>query len=130
MDIARALAYMHNKCVIHRDLKPSNILLTASGRVKVSIFKPTEETGTSRYMAPEVIRNEEYNSSVDIYSFGLILYTLCESLKTIPKFRRLKKRHPLKMLIEDCWSSIPNLRPSAMDVIESLELTYFNKCCG
>lgn len=65
MDIANAMAYLHSRNVIHRDLKPANILLTRDHRVKIADFgmsvantgqELTAETGTYRYMAPEVRR--------------------------------------------------------------------------
>lgn len=88
-DIAKGIAYLHNRkpeCIIHRDLKPNNILLTTSFRAKIGDFgisciRPTNdeaynmtsETGTYRYMAPEVLMHKEYNAKVDIWSFGMIL---------------------------------------------------------
>jgi len=89
-DISRGLAYLHNRkpqCIIHRDLKPSNILLTQSYKAKIADFgisclqvnsnesyKMTGETGTYRYMAPEVLKHQDYSCKVDIWSFGMILY--------------------------------------------------------
>lgn len=79
------MAYLHSRNVIHRDLKPSNILLTREHRTKISDFgmsvantgqELTAETGTYRYMAPEVIRHEKYSSNADVYSFGLCLWQL------------------------------------------------------
>lgn len=91
-DMARGLAYLHNRrpyAIIHRDLKPSNILLTTSLKAKIADFgissiKPvadefyqmTGETGTYRYMAPEVLRSEKYNCKVDIWSIGMLVYAL------------------------------------------------------
>ncbi len=88
-DIAKGLAYLHNRkpeCIIHRDLKPNNILLTTSFKAKIGDFgisclrtsndeayNMTSETGTYRYMAPEVLMHKEYNAKVDIWSFGMIL---------------------------------------------------------
>lgn len=89
-DISKGLAYLHNRkphCIIHRDLKPSNILLTSSYKAKIADFgisslqaqssecyKMTGETGTYRYMAPEVMKHMNYNTKVDIWSFGMIVY--------------------------------------------------------
>ena len=95
-DIAKGLAYLHNRkpeCIIHRDLKPNNILLTTSFRAKIADFgisciRPTSdeaynmtsETGTYRYMAPEVLMHKEYNAKVDIWSFGMILLFMFSQL--------------------------------------------------
>lgn len=85
LDIANGMAYLHSRNVIHRDLKPSNILLTSENRAKIADFgmsiantgqELTAETGTYRYMAPEVIRHESYSSNADVYSFGICLWQL------------------------------------------------------
>ena len=92
IELAQALAYLH-QCkppIIHRDLKPDNILLADNGSIKLADFglskiclsegrgqyQMTGETGTLQYMAPEVMRSEHYNKSVDIYSFALVLWFL------------------------------------------------------
>tara|TARA_B100000405_G_scaffold301794_2_gene263787 strand:- start:39 stop:689 length:651 start_codon:yes stop_codon:yes gene_type:complete len=91
-DIARGISYLHNRKpigIIHRDLKPSNILLSRSFTAKIADFgisalkaTPAEnyahtgETGTYRYMAPEVLRSQSYNCKVDIWSFGMLVYAM------------------------------------------------------
>ena len=91
-DIAKGLAYLHNRkpqCIIHRDLKPSNILLTASFKAKIAdfgisslqsksneIYEMTGETGTYRFMAPEVMEHSNYSTKVDIWSFGMVIYNI------------------------------------------------------
>ncbi|XP_055825676.1 integrin-linked protein kinase 1-like isoform X3 [Solanum dulcamara] len=91
MDIARGMNYLHEhkEAIIHRDLEPSNILRDDTGHLKVADFgvskllkvtkrfkeeKPlTYEDSYRRYVAPEVFRNEEYDTKVDVFSFALIL---------------------------------------------------------
>ncbi len=90
-EIADAMAYLHTNHILHRDLKPDNILITKSFHVKVIDFglscfigtggnrsghELTAETGTYRWMAPEVIRHASYSFPADVYSFGVVLWQL------------------------------------------------------
>eukprot|EP00438_Fugacium_kawagutii_P009283 Skav235233 [mRNA] locus=scaffold3995:227836:230119:+ [translate_table: standard] len=81
-----ALAYLHGLShpIIHRDLKPLNMFLTRNlearggnvGNLKVNDRAPKMSggVGTWRYMAPEVVRYEQYDEKIDIYAFALIMY--------------------------------------------------------
>ncbi|CAN1321806.1 Serine/threonine-protein kinase STY13 [Linum perenne] len=87
LDIARAMECLHSHGIIHRDLKPENLLLTADHRtIKLADFglareeslteMMTAETGTYRWMAPEVLKKKHYNHKVDAYSFAIVLWEL------------------------------------------------------
>ena len=81
-----ALSLCNQQNIIHRDIKPANIFVSQYGDYKLGDFGiariveksngASTKTGTSDYMAPEVFRGENYDSSVDIYSLGLVLYRL------------------------------------------------------
>lgn len=83
--IADALAYIHSKGVAHRDLKPENILVDSEFRVKIADFGYAKiadnhcrtHRGTKGYIAPEIIRREEYDGfKADLFALGVILYIL------------------------------------------------------
>ena len=86
IDICKALETCHKKNIIHRDIKPQNIFISDNGDFKLGDFgiaRTMEKTtggmskkGTYKYMAPEVFKGENYDSTVDIYSLGIVLYSL------------------------------------------------------
>jgi len=81
-----ALKYVHSNFVIHRDIKLENIYLSGEGEIKIGDFgwaihnpknlKGAEVVGTRCYMAPEILKGEEYDHSVDIWSLGIVAYEM------------------------------------------------------
>ncbi len=85
--IAEGLQYLRTQNIVHRDLKPHNLLLTKDKKVvKIADFgfarilgsEALEATvcGSPLYMAPEVLRGDQYNSKADLWSVGIILYEI------------------------------------------------------
>lgn len=85
-DLAMALIYCRKLNIIHRDVKPENIFVSRFGDFKLGDFgiareqahtmSNMSEKGTYSYMAPEIYKGEKYDSSIDIYSLGIVLYKL------------------------------------------------------
>lgn len=86
IDMCKALEYCQKLNIIHRDIKPENIFVSRFGEFKLGDFgiaRELERTmsgmskkGTYSYMAPEMYKGEQYDSRVDIYSLGIVLYRL------------------------------------------------------
>ena len=85
-DLAMALIYCRKLNIFHRDVKPENIFVSRFGDFKLGDFGIAREQahtmsnmskkGTYSYMAPEIYKGEKYDSSIDIYSLGIVLYKL------------------------------------------------------
>lgn len=81
-DLASALILCERKHVIHRDIKPANIMISKEGNFKLGGFEELPSMvsdmvmGTTPYQAPEVVHEEKYDHTSDIYSLGIILYWL------------------------------------------------------
>ena len=156
-DILRGLIYIHNRkphTLIHRDIKPTNILLTNSKVAKITDFglskfynlkivhsndnlvglerrdnyvDLTNNVGTERYMAPEIIQSQEYDSKSDIYSCGILLYELFENKRYIPGSKlswywcpkKLRDIINSRMLCDD-----KNLRYDALNVLKLINRVY------
>ncbi len=136
VQVADAMKFIHSKGFIHRDLKSSNILFDEESWVcKVSdmgVCCPTceatsGETGTYRWMAPEVIMHQRYGTPVDVYSYGVVLWEVV--VKELPfndmspiqaafavAKHGMRPKLPddtperLRCLINKCWCDDPQSR--------------------
>jgi serine/threonine protein kinase len=86
ISLAHGMAYIHSQGVVHRDVKPENIIFDEEGCAKIVDFgiaceeaycdPLANDTGTFRWMAPEMMKHKTYGRKVDVYSFGLILWEM------------------------------------------------------
>jgi len=156
--LAQGMNHLHKSRppIIHRDLKPANLLIDFNGTLKIADFglakiRPdpeqseteaflmTGETGSYRFMAPEVFRHEEYTETVDVYSYAMIFYYMLRStppwaglsgLDAVTKAavdgeRPLIQRNVderLSTLLKRCWDENPRARPSFEDIIRCLNI--------
>jgi serine/threonine protein kinase len=92
LEMADALDCAHGQGVVHRDLKPANVLLTQDGHAKIADFgvaklNLADQTlggrvlGTPSYMSPEQLNGEAVDGRSDIFSLGVVLYTILTGYK-------------------------------------------------
>eukprot|EP00803_Ostreobium_quekettii_P009708 evm.model.scf_2298.2 EVM.evm.TU.scf_2298.2 scf_2298:14531-21144(-) len=93
--IAEGIMHLHKNGIAHRDIKPSNIMLlddTPDAQVKIVDYDLAKEDyspqwlgccpcGTTDFMAPEIVNQQDYTQSIDMWSLGCVLYVmLCGSV--------------------------------------------------
>jgi predicted ATPase len=93
LDLCDALTRSHRLDIIHRDLKPSNVLIAADGTPRLTDFgaaymrgkeRLTEGNaivGTTEYLSPEILRGEEVDARVDIWSLGVLLFEMLTRIR-------------------------------------------------
>jgi len=150
--IAQGMEYLHkfDPPVLHRDLKSANILLGNNGtRLAIADFglaryqavpgkKMTAETGSYRWMAPEVIRHEIYGKPCDVYSFAIMAWEMLTyripfdnmmPVEAAFAVAREAKRPPIpsscpspvSQMLTACWSQDANHRPTFAALCVALE---------
>ncbi|ELP87179.1 tyrosine kinase, putative, partial [Entamoeba invadens IP1] len=161
LDSSKGISYLHENGIIHRDIKPDNILvftldpatniiakLTDFGSARnvntmITDMTFTKGIGTPVYMAPEVLKQEKYTKSADVYSFSITMYECfgwSEAYNTkrfhfswnIAEFvvsgNRLERREEIPEeiyeMIQMCWNQNPRDRCTIQSVIYCLQI-YF-----
>jgi len=148
--IAGAMDHLHSKKILHRDLKSANVLVAEDGRLVVADFglvrycqsdeqaNMTAETGSYRWMAPEVIRHEPYGTGCDVYSFGVLCWEMLSYSIPFPQHtpvevalsvatKGMRPEIPahspsvLVDLIEQCWQQQALRRPSFAKVCSRID---------
>ncbi|KAJ1808335.1 hypothetical protein LPJ56_006119, partial [Coemansia sp. RSA 2599] len=129
-EISCALHYLHTAHgIIHRDVKPENIFMDAQGHVCLGDFnaatwiKSGEErklhgvTGTTSYMAPELLLRQGYSFSVDWWSLGVVMYECIYGRRPFRKQDHGGSRERLKTAILRENIVIPDDRSVSVDCI-------------
>ena len=142
-DVARALAYSHERSVVHRDIKPDNVLLSGGTAVvtdfgiakAISAARTDQQSGTltqlgtslgtPAYMSPEQAAGDpQVDHRADIYSLGCMAYEL---LTGKPPF---SDRAPARMLaahISEAPVQVASLRPDVPPALDQLVMRCLEK---
>lgn len=148
LDVARGMAYVHGLGLIHRDLKSDNLLIFSDKSIKIADFGVarievqtegmTPETGTYRWMAPEMIQHRPYTQKVDVYSFGIVLWELITGMLPFQNMTAVQAAFAvvnkgvrpivpndclpvLGEIMTRCWDANPDVRPPFIEVVRMLE---------
>jgi serine/threonine protein kinase len=136
-NLLRPLAYMHKHEIMHRDLKLENILMASDDdetRIKIADFgfacKMTPENlsmncGTPGYFAPEVAHKQPYGAKADVFSVGVILYSLLTGKppfygRTVEEILARNRKGTINFEAQD-WENISN---DAQDLVRLLTELY------
>jgi eukaryotic-like serine/threonine-protein kinase len=131
--LLEALQYAHDRGVWHRDIKPANILVMESGRVKVTDFgiariessmltQVGAIMGTPGFIAPEMYLGNVFDSRVDVFAAGVVLYQLLSG--TLPFVGSAEK-----VMFKVCYETplppsvagrLPSLQPFDAVVMQAL----------
>jgi len=132
--IVDGVEYLHEIGIVHRDLKPTNIGISGSGssiQAKILDFgysryvnpsqKLVDIAGTRKYFAPELVRGEAYDMSVDVWCIGVLAYNILTGLypfvgDTAEEVLR-NIAHAHYAVTDDAWKS---LSPEAKDFVRKL----------
>lgn len=142
-EILAAVQCMHSKRIVHRDLKLENILFTHenSSTLKLIDFGFAACIGnrlmdtpcyTLEYAAPEILSNKKYSEACDLWSLGVILYTLLCGHMPFQRRNESQDDHEIRERIKrgaidtdsSAWQS---LNKSAKDLIRKLLTVCPNK---
>lgn len=131
-DMISGIQHLHSNHIIHRDIKLENLLMDDSGTVKITDFGAALDTvncknpdefsvicGTREYMAPEMLKENNYDTKVDIWSCGVVLYELLHrGLPFESSVYKNKHKTLLKHILNNKISFSKKITGEAVDLLK------------
>uniref|UniRef100_H3DRG7 G protein-coupled receptor kinase 7b n=1 Tax=Tetraodon nigroviridis TaxID=99883 RepID=H3DRG7_TETNG len=110
--ITIGILHLHGMNIVYRDMKPENVLLDAKGQCRLSDFglaveltkgkKICQKAGTTGYMAPEILKQENYSMSVDWWSVGCSIYEMVAARLPFKDFKeKVQNEEVTRRTLED-----------------------------
>uniref|UniRef100_A0A8P4G776 G protein-coupled receptor kinase n=1 Tax=Dicentrarchus labrax TaxID=13489 RepID=A0A8P4G776_DICLA len=132
--ITTGILHLHSMDVVYRDMKPENVLLDAKGQCRLSdlglaVELPKGRTicqkkkkgfaGTTGYMAPEILKQENYRISVDWWALGCSIYEMVAARLPFKDFReKVHNEEVTRRTLEDeCKFEHKNFDDPTKDLI-------------
>uniref|UniRef100_A0A7S2S4V0 non-specific serine/threonine protein kinase n=1 Tax=Mucochytrium quahogii TaxID=96639 RepID=A0A7S2S4V0_9STRA len=126
-EIALGLEHVHAMNIIYRDLKPENLLLDADGHIRITDFGLSKENvtddnvrsfcGTPEYLAPEVLKRQQYGKAVDWWSLGTLLY---EMISGLPPFYDRNRDRMYKKILKAELRFPPHMNSEARSICRGM----------
>mmetsp|Transcript_70687 Transcript_70687/g.197513 ORF Transcript_70687/g.197513 Transcript_70687/m.197513 type:complete len:233 (+) Transcript_70687:868-1566(+) len=129
LQVLSGLVYLHSQRILHRDIKGDNILLDEEGVVKLADFGVSKRlnergqlvestkgvVGTPYFMAPEVMGQQHYGPTADVWSVGCVALQMATGQ---PPWRGLGFKSPMQLyeFVKSNPKTIPNLPHGASEV--------------
>lgn len=130
-DVLSALDTLHGFGLLHRDLKLENVIIDKKGVVKLcdlglvkSVFKKSMTRtgvllGTAQYMAPEYIKESEYDARSDVYALGVMLFELLAGKRRLNNLQGNDVvRHLIKTNFLLPFSELQDIDPRIISIVK------------
>ncbi|CAK6957788.1 rhodopsin kinase grk7-b [Scomber scombrus] len=130
--ITTGILHLHSMDIVYRDMKPENVLLDSKGQCRLSdlglaVELPKGKTlcqkaGTTGYMAPEILRQENYRMSVDWWSLGCSIYEMVAARLPFKDFREKVHNDEVtrRTLEDECKFDLKRFDAPTRDIINRL----------